>query len=193
MGLPARRLEQGREGGARLRLVRGKGRKPSGRTRPRSRSRDTAARELFKTFALALVVLAALGVGRVALSAHATEVSLRSAELRLEIKAARYRGDMLEVQQMALSSPSRIRSMTADDMTMIDAGDVCYIDLRGDVVCDDGPEGEAASKTPEGPRPKPGVSVAGKRLASLVSSAVEVAAGEARVLLVGDVGLEAAE
>ena len=89
MGLPAPRIEE-RQAGARLRLVRGKGRKPSGRTRPRSRTSGGVGSELFKTFAFGLVVLTVLGVGRVALSAHATEVSMRSTELRRQIKDARW-------------------------------------------------------------------------------------------------------
>ena len=110
MGLPAVRLDSPSRGRRpHLRVV-----KPStareGASRKRSAAaRAAAARGAFRSFAILMTLVVALGMGRVWLSVLATEASMAASELRSEIKAARYQGDMLEVRQSALGSPSRIR------------------------------------------------------------------------------------
>jgi cell division protein FtsL len=124
---------------------------------------------------LALLV-AVLGMGRVWLSVMAAEASLDANALRQEIKNLRYEGDMLEVRQSALGSPSRILAIAGATMDMAKAEDVTYIDLPAETF--------ASAKTQDRP-----VSDAGR---DWLGVALDLAAGEAQILLVGDVGLASA-
>jgi cell division protein FtsL len=117
-------------------------------------------------------------MGRVWLSVQATEASTRSSELRMEIKNARYQGDMLEVRQSALGSPSRIRAIASQTMGMIAARKVAMIDIA--------PETARAGVVPA---PKAERSGADR----VIQSLMDLTAGEAQVLLVGDVGLASAK
>ncbi len=62
-----------------------------------------------------------MGVGRVWLSVQATQASIDSTKLRQEIKSERYKGDLLEVQQSALATPSRILAIASGTMGMAPA------------------------------------------------------------------------
>jgi tripartite-type tricarboxylate transporter receptor subunit TctC len=117
-------------------------------------------------------------MGRVWLSVQATAASLEATRLRESIKYERYKGDMLEVRQSALGSPDRIRTIAGAAMNMAPAGKVTYLDLS---------DGERACATPAASR----VSAAGEDLGDVVSQVLNLTAGEAQVLLVGDVGLAA--
>lgn len=140
----------------------------------RQRVSHAAAYQFFIFFAVAVGVIATLGVGRVWLSVQATQASIDSTRLRQEIKSERYRGDLLEVQQSALATPSRILAIATGTLGMAPATTVSYFRLKGK---------EAVSVTP----------VAGggaaERRVGLLERAMHIAAGEAQVLLVGDVGL----
>jgi hypothetical protein len=118
-------------------------------------------------------------MGRVWLSVQATAASLEATELRGSIKSERYRGDMLEVRQSALGSPSRIRAIAGKAMGMAPAKTVSYLDLTGGKA----DEARAASVNAKADAN----SGAGTMLAKLL----DLTAGEAQVLLVGDVGLAA--
>lgn len=134
------------------------------------------ARQNFRMLAVVVVVLTLLGLGRVWLSVQAAEASIDSYELRRAIKAERYRGDMLEIQQSALSSPSRIRAIAGATMDMTTAGEVTLIDL---------PQASAPSRAARVPEATTAVE-------RVIADAMGLAAGEAQVLLVGDVGLASA-
>ncbi len=84
---------------------------------------------------------------------------------------------MLEVQQSALATPSRIQAIAGGTMGMAPAASVSYLDLRGDSAPDS--VGTLASAK----------AVPSSGLSGALAQAMEVAASEARVLLVGDVGL----
>ncbi len=134
-----------------------------------------AAREVFVLFAIVVGVVALLGVGRVWLSVQAAQASIDASELRREIKQERYRGDMLEIQQSALATPSRIQAIAGTTMGMAPATTVSYLDIRGD-----------------GPTTAPvdaDVAASQRKSDDLLVRVMDVAAGEAQVLLVGDVGL----
>ena len=112
MGLPALRIEH--EAGRvrpHLRLV---------RTRPTAAARRSAAHavayEAFVTFCVLVAVLALAALGRVWLSAEAAQATLESSKLREEIKAARFEGDMLEVQEGQLASAGRIRLVASKSL-----------------------------------------------------------------------------
>lgn len=127
-----------------------------------------------------VAVMAVLGMGRVWLSVQAAEASLRSNELRAAIKAARYEGDMLEIRLSALASPSRIQAVAESSLGMAPASGVTYIDIGApaDAVADAAPESVVAG--------------APARSGGILADAIGLAATEAQILLVGDVGLSTA-
>jgi cell division protein FtsL len=172
LGLPAVRHES-RIAAARphLRVVR-----PvrKGAAATRRRVSHAAAYQVFVFFAVAVAVIAILGVGRVWLSVQATQASIDSTRLRQEIKSERYQGDMLEVQQSALATPSRILAIAGDTLGMAPATSVTYLRLAAD----------EAAQTPSIASGSAPIVEAG-----IVERAMDIAAGEAQVLLVGDVGL----
>jgi len=154
-----------------LRVVR-----PQTRKSPASKRRrvsHAAAYQAFVFFAVSVAAIASLGIGRVWLSVQATQASIDSTRLRQEIKNERYRGDLLEVQQSALATPSRILAIANGTLGMAPATSVTYLRLNGDRVAQAEPAG--------GPTNEPEV--------GMLERAMDIAAGEAQVLLVGDVGL----
>lgn len=170
MGLPARKIDERHESRAarpRLELV------PKARASRSRASAAFAARDLFRTFAVVLAVVALLGIARIWLSVRAAEASIASSDLRREIKLTRYEGDMLEVRLSALSSPSRVRALACATMDMAPAGEPTYVDIR---------HAEKGASPTVAARPKSGFEKA-------LVTAMGLAAGEAQVLLVGDVGL----
>jgi cell division protein FtsL len=152
-----------------LRVVRPK---PATSKAKRRRVSHAAAYQAFVFFAVAVAAIAVLGVGRVWLSVQATQASIDSTKLRQEIKSERYRGDLLEVQQSALATPSRILAIATGNLGMAPATSVTYLrltseaPLAGSVVASSEEHGEG-----------------------IVERAMHAVAGEAQVLLVGDVGL----
>ncbi len=174
MGLPALRHEPktSRTRGPRLKVVTAS--KPRTGARRKTSSVESA-RSAFRVFAVVVFVVAVLGVGRVWLSVRAAEASIRANELRSDIKAERYEGDMLEVRQSALGSPSRIRAIAGTAMGMAPARKVTYLDLATNT------KPSATEKVADAPGHS-----AVKRF---VSDMMDLSAGEAQVLLVGDVGL----
>jgi len=180
MGLPALRQEprSARARTPRLSVVRSAPPKPN---RPRSTvAAAEAARSAFRTFAIVVIVTAVLGIGRVYLSVQAAEASMEANRLRGDIKNERYEGDMLEVRQSALGSPSRIRAIAGQAMSMAPAQEVTYMDLQQPPAA----VGSGVEKTV-------GASVAGGHdgAAGFVARMMDLTAGEAQVLLVGDIGL----
>jgi cell division protein FtsL len=177
MGVPALRHEPHAPVSRRphLRVVKPQAKQPA---RKRSlKTSNAAAFQSFVFFAVVVGLVCALGLGRVWLSVQAAQASIDSAKLRRDIKIEQYQGDMLEVQQSALATPSRIQAIAGGTMGMAPAVSVSYLDLRGDSASN--PAGKVASA-----KPAPATGLSGA-----FASAMEVAASEARVLLVGDVGL----
>jgi hypothetical protein len=125
-----------------------------------------------------MVLVVALGMGRVWLSVKAAEASMRSSELRSAIKNARYQGDMLEVRQSALGSPSRIRAIASQTMGMAPARRMATINIAPK-------PGAAPAPSAKGPVAAAGTAGVDRTIKSLM----DLTAGEAQVLLVGDVGL----
>ncbi len=140
----------------------------------RRRVSHAAAYQGFVFFAVAVAAIALLGVGRVWLSVQATQASIDSTSLRQQIKNERYRGDLLEVQQSALATPSRILAIASGSLGMAPATSVTYLHLKAEEV----PPPASASTGP-----------AAQRGVGILERAMDIAAGEAQVLLVGDVGL----
>jgi cell division protein FtsL len=150
--------------------------KPVKKASPSKRHRvsHAAAYQGFVFFAVAVLVIAILGVGRVWLSVQAAQASIDSTSLRQQIKSERYRGDLLEVQQSALATPSRILAIASGTLGMAPATSVAYLRLAGNQAA------QAAPVSTDG---------SAKRGVGMLERAMDIAAGEAQILLVGDVGL----
>ena len=96
---------------------------------------------LAKVAAAVLLVVALVGVARVALSSAAVTGSLQAQELSSKIDSARAQGNQLEVAQSSLSNPARVKTeATAAGMaapletTTIELGqDVVGIDEAGNL------------------------------------------------------------
>ena len=91
---------------------------------------------LAKTVAVVLVVLALIGVARVALSSAAVTGSIQAQELSSKIDGARAQGNQLEVTQRSLSNPSRVKT-EANAMGMAAPLETTTIDLGQDAVATD--------------------------------------------------------
>jgi len=159
-----------------LRVVKSASKSPSTSKR-RSTYTNASVFQAFVFFAVVVVLVSVLGLGRVWLSVQAAQASIDSSKLRRDIKLEQYQGDMLEVQQSALATPSRIQAIAGGTMGMAPAVSVSYLDLRDDAAHNPSPALASAKHAP------------GEGLSGTFAKAMEVAAGEARVLLVGDVGL----
>jgi cell division protein FtsL len=133
-----------------------------------------AAYQAFVFFATIVVVVAVLGVGRVWLSVQAAQASIDCGKLRTAIKAARYEGDMLQIQRSALASPTRVQAVAQGQLGMAPATSVSYMHITSG----SNPQ-VALADTPPPASSQP----------TMLDSLVGVVAAEARMLLVGDVGL----
>ena len=163
----------------RLQVVKPGTRHPAAKAPKLTQSRaHAAAKETFVFFAVIVAVVALLGVGRVWLSVQAAQASIDASELRREIKQERYRGDMLEIQQSALATPSRIQAIAGTTMGMAPATTVSYLDMRGE---------------DSAPPVKTEVAVSDRKNRELLVRVMDVAADEAQALLVGDVGLASSQ
>jgi len=166
--------------GLHLRLVPPAARTGSARA---ARQQELTARRNFRLFATLVAVVAALGMVRVFMSVQATEACLAADELRTAIRNERYEGDLLEVRQSALGSPERIRTIAGKAMGMAPARSVSYLELGSTRPA----KTAAASTKAEEASAKAGAPKVG--LGEALSNVMHLTAGEAEVLLVGDVGL----
>lgn len=146
------------------------------RTCSKARSAGNPAAQNCRIFVAFVALVALLGMGRVWLSVQATAASFEATDLRQSIKQERYQGDMLEVRQSALGAPSRIQTIAGKAMNMAPAESVTFLNLT---------EGDTAV-TAQNPEPSESAG-----LGSVLSRILDLTAGEAQVLLVGDVGLAA--
>jgi cell division protein FtsL len=148
-----------------------------------------------------MAVLTVMGIGRVMLTAKAAEASIDAGRLRADIKVERYAGDSLEADRSALATPSRIESIAGESLKMGQAPSVDYLELPpvpGEAAPDsvvtraDSPElpleSGITAASAEAPTAQASTMGSG-RVATVVASVMELAAGEAHVLLLGDVGL----
>jgi cell division protein FtsL len=145
-------------------------------TRARDRAAEARARAAFTTFLAVFAFAMALGGARVTLLVQASEASIVQSKVQAAIKAQRAEVDQLEVDRSALSTPSRIAGIASTSMDMGEPASVRYISLP-DPGASSQPAGQAAS------------SGAQDTIGRLFNALVELSAGEAQSLLVGDVGL----
>jgi hypothetical protein len=141
-------------------------------------SREARCRAVFRVFAAALVLLTMFGLTRVALSARITEASVHADGLRSDIRTERQEADALEVARGALSTPERLAAIAGATLDMCEPDELAYLEL-----------GESAT-TPDADAAASDTAKADSfTLGAMLASVVEMAAGEAEALLVGDVGL----
>lgn len=126
----------------------------------------------FRTYLVVVAVVGIVACGRVALTTRAAEATLSSSAIVEDIKTERLEGDKLQVSKSSLATPSRIRDIAGESMEMVEPGRVEYLDVPNEAS---GASAETASSA--------------DGLKRLVAAAMDLAAGEAQVLLVGDVGL----
>lgn len=154
-----------------LRVVHG------GKKRSAAHSR-AAASSLFRVMAVGVAILSIAGLARVTFAAQAAEASIDAWELRAQVKAERLAERALEADRSALAAPSRIEAVASQTLNMSRPTQVAYLQLP-DSGADEVPAG-ATGVTP---------SEAGSEGPDLMATLMELAADEAEVMLVGDVGL----
>jgi cell division protein FtsL len=190
MGQPARRIQASQTTlrTPRLRLVDtppARAPRPPARAsaRTRARAEEARARSLFTAFALVFLCAVALGGARLSLTTRAAEYSLSENRLLADIRQQRVAVDQLEVDRSALSTPSRIAGIASSTMSMGEPRSVNYI-----AASDIAPAGEPAEASGV-PVSTAGMSSAPGIFERVVQAVVELSAGEAQSLLVGDLGL----
>jgi cell division protein FtsL len=141
------------------------------------RREEARSRTAFWAFVGVLVFAVALGGARVTLIVRAAEATVTESRVQAAIKTQRAVADQLEVDKSTLSAPSRIAGIASATMDMGEPASVRYISLQGGVVSAAGTEASMASAA------SPDV------LGRLLGAAVDLSAGEAQSLLVGDLGL----
>lgn len=155
--------------------------KPAGPSaRARALADEARARTAFTIFASVLLFAIVLGGVRVTLIAKAAEVSLSEGGIQVGIKEQRAVADQLEFDRSALSTPSRIANIAASSMSMGEPRSVRYIS-QSDVS----PAPAVGSVAPS----DHSLAQASAPLARVLGAVVDLSAGEAQSLLVGDLGL----
>lgn len=127
-------------------------------------------------------MLAFAGAVRVSLAADAAESAIDAWELRAEVKTERLVTRALEADRSALAAPSRIEAVACQTLNMARPTTVSYLQLP----TNPGSAGFESAAEP-GQTAPPEAGEGGSR--GLVATLMDLAAGEAQVLLVGDVGL----
>lgn len=186
MGAAARKLAHtAPPARAALRLV------PRRRRGVRSR---TLAPVAFRIATVCLLIVASAGVARVALAAQAAEATVDAWALKTELKAERLQARSLEADKGSLASPSRIEMLACETLNMDRPLEVCYLELPA--IAPGSPAEDAgtapdAPDVPDAPRAPDTDPVPGRPgvASGILATLVDLAAGEAQVLLVGDMGL----
>jgi cell division protein FtsL len=148
----------------------------------------TLAPAAFRIATVCLLIVASAGVARVALAAQAAEATVDAWALKTELKAERLQSRSLEADRGSLASPSRIEMLACETLNMDRPVEVCYLELpaiaTGAPAEDTGTAPDAPVTPDTDPAPEsPGVA------SGILATLVDLAAGEAQVLLVGDMGL----
>ena len=149
----------------------------------RAQAEEARARSLFSVFAVAFVCVVALGGARLTLTSRAAEYSLSENRLLTEIKQQRVAVDQLEVDRSALSTPSRIAEIASATMSMGEPRSIKSLAASDITVAD------SAAHSPDGARSETVAPAAPGAFQRVVEAVVELSAGEAQSLLVGDLGL----
>lgn len=155
----------------------------SASTRVRLRQDEARAKAAFSAFVVVLVCAFVLGGARVTLISRAAQASITEGSVQASIKAQRAEADKLEVDRSALSTPSRIAGIAASSMDMGEPRSVRYISLKnGTPVAADAPDASDVALAAD-------TAVSTDVFGRLFGAVMDLSAGEAQSLLVGDLGL----
>lgn len=160
--------------------------KPRASKRTSSRAGTSGARALFAAFVWIALGITAVAMVRVGVMARVAEMSLSEGSLRRSIKTERVAAGQLEVDRSTLMAPSRVESIASATMQMTKPVSVNYLLLPPDanaaaVIA----SSTVSSKTSAGHGQKTQTS----GLGAVIGAVLDMSAGEAQSLLVGDVGL----
>lgn len=149
----------------------------------RIRQEDARARASFGVFVAVLACAFVLGGARVTLVVRAAEAAITETRVQADIKAQRAEADKLEVDRSSLSTPSRIAGIASASMDMGEPRSVRYISLQDGGTGTDtaARNGDAVATTAQ----VASTDVVGR----LFGAVMDLSAGEAQSLLVGDLGL----
>ncbi|HEX9093894.1 MAG TPA: cell division protein FtsL [Coriobacteriia bacterium] len=164
---------------------------------------DARLRALFTSSVALLVALTGVGLVRVAVVARAAEMTINADRLTQRIKAQRIETDKLEIDRSSLSTPSRIEGIASETMRMGSPASVRYISLPTS-----GAGGARVAQVPaasaRGASADPAVAAAAsirtsdvapdaggapQAVSAAISALIDMSAGEAQALLLGDIGL----
>jgi len=151
---------------------------PNPATRARLRREEARARTVFWAFVGVLAFAVVLGSARVTLIVRAAEATITQSRVQADIKAQRAEADALEVDRSSLSTPSRIAGIASSSMGMAEPTSVRYISLTGAGAAGSGTAAVGGT-----------TAATGDALGALFGAVVDLSAGEAQSLLVGDLGL----
>lgn len=154
----------------------------------RARVRRTSARtapRAFRACALGMLLVFGLALLRVNLAVGAEQDAIDASRLQASIKNEQQMAKSLEASKSSLAAPSRIASIASGSLDMKAPAKVSYMTFTTSKA----PAATVAKASGVARSASGGLSGAKK----LVASAMDLAAGEAQVLLVGDVGLASAK
>jgi hypothetical protein len=155
-------------------------------SRPRSAADVSGARAIFAAFMWVAIGVAAVGMVRVGIMARVAEMSLTEGSLRNSIKSERVVAGQLEVDKSALMAPSRVESIASATMQMTKPVSVNYLVLPPESKnAASGAPTAASAGAPVGAQARATTSGVG----GVIGAVLDMSAGEAQSLLVGDVGL----
>lgn len=162
-------------------------------TKHRARAVSTAG---YRAAMLAIALVTAVAVARVAVTCEAAEAAMDSGRIMEDIKGERLRADRLEIDKSALAAPSRIEGIAGQAMGMGSPQDVRYLAVAdggagAETRTGQATEADAAQVTSAGGTPAQ-ASQGSDGIARVLDAIARVAAEQAQVLLVGDVGLATA-
>lgn len=131
--------------------------------------------------AVSLTILALSGVVRIALVAQATEANLNAWTLRSQLDAEEQTARNLEADVSALADPARIEQLASETLNMSRPDQVSYITIPGTAV--------ASAQTDDVTGSAGDMATGEADDSGLVATLLDLAACEAQVMLVGDMGL----
>ena len=149
----------------------------------RARRRPFAAPAAFRVGMVCLVLMTGAGMLRVSLAASAAEAAIDAWDVRAEIKAAEQVTRSLTADKSSLAASSRIELLACETLNMSRPEDVCYLELP----TTDGEDGTADHPPGAADAPAPASGEGDPRV--LLGTLMDLAAGEAQMLLVGNMGL----
>lgn len=159
-------------------------RRVSKRTSPRAAT--SGARAIFAAFVWVALGITAVAMVRVGVMARVAEMSLSEGSLRRSIKTERVAAGQLEVDRSTLMAPSRVESIASATMQMTKPVSVNYLLLPPDKdAVAPAASSTVSSRTPAGH----GGNTQTSGLGAVIGAVLDMSAGEAQSLLVGDVGL----